>query len=142
MPAIVWNDERMSLGVDEIDAQHQKMIKMFNTLYDSFHSGDVREGLQEALVGLAEYVNTHFRDEEALMKRINYRHYDEHCLRHQELRDRVAAKLRRLKQGQEVGVLEMLNFMKDWIIEHIEVEDKKIGRAVAAKTINQPSPAQ
>ena len=65
---IDWN-EAYSVGVAEIDAQHQELIRRVNHLYGAIASGRGQAEIGVTLNFLGEYVAWHFASEEACMAR-------------------------------------------------------------------------
>jgi len=55
-----WN-EKYSVGIAEIDAQHRHLVKMVNDLYEAMYAGQGREALGKILSGLIRYTQTHFQ---------------------------------------------------------------------------------
>lgn len=66
MPFAVWND-RISVGVETIDADHKKLIAMVNDLYDAILAGCGRKKLDSLLDHLIDYTRYHFAREEKLL---------------------------------------------------------------------------
>jgi methyl-accepting chemotaxis protein len=64
---IIWNEPKMSTGVDSIDSQHQVLIQKINELHEACVAGTGREDLMPMLDFLGEYAQSHFRHEEEVM---------------------------------------------------------------------------
>ena len=63
MALMKW-DESFSVGVKEIDAQHQKLVAMINELHAAMKEGKVHDVLGEIISGMAKYTIFHFETEE------------------------------------------------------------------------------
>ncbi len=63
---IDWN-EAYSVGVAEIDDQHQELIRRVNQLYASIAAGQGRAEIGATLTFLGDYATWHFASEEACM---------------------------------------------------------------------------
>jgi len=74
MFSLKW-ESRFSVGVEAMDAQHQHLFNLLHELYDRIHQGRDAKGreLGDILVALFDYANTHFQDEERLMRRTFFR---------------------------------------------------------------------
>ena len=62
-----WED-RFSVGIAEIDMQHQKLVQMLNELYDAMKAGKGNDVLGKVLNGMIQYTASHFATEERYMK--------------------------------------------------------------------------
>lgn len=116
-----WKDE-FSVGIPEIDAQHQTLAGCIALLEDAVTSQQRWLAVHSALVRLSDFVRIHFAVEESLMHIHGYpelsRHIDEHR--------QFAAKLTALQAGSlRVDVSgEMVAFIQKWLREHIMTSDK------------------
>ncbi|MBD3217151.1 MAG: bacteriohemerythrin [candidate division Zixibacteria bacterium] len=130
---ISWDDERYSINNEEIDSQHKKLIDICNSLYDSHQRGDTIDGIRNALLAIVEYARTHFKDEEGLMSEIGFPGLNRQKKSHREFLDRITGFLQELRRGHQISALRLLAFLKNWIEDHIENEDKLIGSFLKAK---------
>jgi len=123
-------EAQYSVGFDEIDEDHKKLINLINWLNTALQSMEHDE-ISQAFGELAAYTNWHFRHEERLMQQHQYPELDQHISEHNDLREKVTE----IKQEYEGGETEILNgvpqFLKTWIIHHIFETDKKLGRFLA-----------
>jgi len=65
---VAWNDEKMATGFPTVDAQHQELIHRINELHANCVAGKAREELMEHLNFLGSYAQSHFADEEKIMR--------------------------------------------------------------------------
>lgn len=136
MPFIIWNKE-YSVGIKSMDEQHYKMVEIANNLYESIKAGKKNEALVETFKSLVEYVQTHFSAEEKLMEDNEYPFNQllKHKQEHQDLIKKIRELFEKAKSGSATVNLEMLNFLRDWIMIHIAESDKKYGPFLNAKGI-------
>ena len=125
MDLIVWKPE-YSVGVKEIDIQHRRLVQMIRVLQES-----IRDDLGSPVVGrtlkqLVQYTRTHFRDEEALMKRIGFPELDSHQQKHKRLVGEIVEILENLKADKEYSAVDLITFLKHWLVDHILAEDCQI----------------
>lgn len=119
MPLLTWN-QSLSVGIEELDAQHQKLIDILNHLYDAMGDGHGTQALKPVLHGLVEYTATHFDTEERYMQEFNYPDYAHHKDEHDVLTWKVAELSLRLEQGGKTMLtIETLTFIKAWLTAHI-----------------------
>ena len=127
--AIEWR-ESLSIGVDVIDGQHKELLQRFDKLLSACKDGKGIDELKGLLDFLGDYVITHFRDEEAIQRQHQYPGYLEHKKQH----DGFVVRLEALKQEintQGIAVhhvMETNNMMLKWLINHISVVDKELGK--------------
>jgi hemerythrin len=121
---ITWTDA-LSVNIKAIDDQHKKLITLINDLHSAMGSGKGKEAIGTVLDGLVEYTKTHFAYEEALMQKHNYVGYLGHKSQHDELTKQVLDLQSRYKEGKTLVTVEVMNFLKDWLSNHIQNTDKK-----------------
>lgn len=128
MSKIQWQSI-FEVGVPEIDAQHRNLVSMINKLEDALTAGKglVNEEIGTVLIQLVDYTQTHFADEERIQEEIHYSDRVAHAEMHRKLVSQVKAILLKLKKGGTVNVFEMMNFLRDWLVNHILKEDRRIG---------------
>lgn len=131
MAIFVWND-LLSVGVPEFDAQHKKLFGMMNALHDAMAKGQGREILKPILDGLVDYTQTHFAAEERRMQQCGYPAYLQHKVQHDALVRKVNDLKKRFEAGQSTLTVEILNFLKDWLVNHIQGTDKKYAPFLSA----------
>ena len=131
-PALRW-DDRLSLGVAEIDEQHRQLIGHCNDMIEAVHKGRGQEAVAKVFTRLREYTATHFAAEERYMERIGYPGLAGHRAAHADMVQRVKEYQRRLYQHEELAPAEVRSFLKDWLVTHLLGEDMKIAAFVKAK---------
>jgi|SRR5208337_3408667 len=126
MAMIQWNDS-LSVNVVEIDKQHQKLIGMINELNDAMRQGKGKDALGKIVNGLIVYTGTHFKTEERYFDQLGYPEADSHKKGHSDF----VAKVSEFKGGFEKGKrglsIEVMNFLSDWLRNHIQSVDRKYG---------------
>ena len=124
MPLITWTD-RLSVGIPAIDSQHRTLVDMINQLHEAHRRGEGRAVLDDILAAMADYARLHFRDEEALMAAAGYPKLAEHKRLHEEFGTRLIVLQARQRRSTPVGLsLEVMSFLREWLVEHIEGVDK------------------
>ncbi len=135
MSFILWNDS-YSIGVTLIDTQHKKLIKIINELNDAMGSGKGKEILSKVLFELINYVNTHFKTEEEYMVKYSYEEYEQHRYEHEKLTDEVKRFYQDFNTGKAVLSIQIMNFLRNWLMDHILIKDKHLGKFLNEKGIN------
>ncbi len=128
MSKIQWQ-AMFEVGVPSIDMQHRKLVGMINQLEDALTSGKglVNEEIGAVLIQLVEYTQYHFAEEEQVQRDIGYSELTVHIESHKQLLAQVKVILLKIKKGGSINVFEMMNFLRDWLVNHIIREDRKIG---------------
>jgi len=67
----------------------------------------------------------HFHAEEKLMEQAGYDKLDEHKRIHEKLVNEVLDFQRQFKSGNATVSLDLMNFLSDWLINHIKGVDRK-----------------
>lgn len=134
---ISWND-KISVGIQEIDEQHKRLVALINNLYDAMVEGEDRlETANKILTELMQYTIVHFAVEESLFRIFDYPEYEAHCAQHQELREEVIDINTRVQKGERMITPELLFFLRKWITNHIMVEDKAYAPFLLEKGIEK-----
>ncbi|KPL76552.1 hemerythrin [Ornatilinea apprima] len=124
MPIMKWMDE-YSVQVAELDQQHQKLIELINLLHDEMRQGKGRESLGRILDQLIEYTRVHFTTEEDWMARAGYAGLAAHREEHRALTRQVEELQDQHRAGSRTLSLEVMVFLKDWLVNHIQKTDQK-----------------
>jgi hemerythrin-like metal-binding protein len=124
--AYQWDDS-LVLGISQIDQQHKELVKTVDGLLSKTSCANEDE-LRHSLIFLSNYVDTHFRDEEAIQKRIGYPRFAEHHRIHEAFKKSVRQLIKQFKdEGASSALLsEVRSTAGDWLITHIKGEDMRI----------------
>ncbi|MCX8027333.1 MAG: bacteriohemerythrin [Thermodesulfovibrionales bacterium] len=126
MSFIQWNDD-LSIGVQEIDDQHKGLVEMVNTLYEAMKSGENKELINNMVFKLKDYAIYHFDTEERYMQEHQYPAFADHKAKHKDFCVKVLTIDKDLQSGKGALSMEILNFLTDWLVKHINETDKKMG---------------
>jgi len=136
MPLMTWT-EGMSVGVKALDDDHKMLIEMLNELNGGIESGQPRVALENVIDGLTRYTRLHFAREERFFAQAGFPGAAEHTAEHERLTRRVLNIQARVESGQSMELsLEALNFIKNWLTNHILGSDMEYGPCLNAKGIH------
>ena len=121
---IEW-DDAYSVGIDSIDQQHKRLINLINQLQTAVDYSTGEEFEREALDELVDYTKTHFSYEEGLMQKYAYPEFEPHKAQHQKMIQQVEDVLAEYEQDQDRAMRHALDFLKTWLINHINGTDKE-----------------
>jgi len=120
--------EEMNVGVEEIDAEHQKLADAVNQLYAGLQSGAGKEKLGELLDKLIVLTVSHFVHEERLFAKTNYPDREAHTSEHADLKQWIVDIHDRFLAGSSDALTdEFAMKLKSWLIDHIMQMDRKYG---------------
>ncbi|QFI40188.1 bacteriohemerythrin [Moritella marina ATCC 15381] len=123
MISLEWNED-MCVGIDEIDADHKKILIIIAAIIDAIDINANAETIEKHFSELAACTASHFKHEEALMKTMGFEDFIEHQKGHQgflvqlpELKNKL------LNSNNAEAAGEVSQFLYDWVIEHILIAD-------------------
>ncbi len=121
---ITW-EPKYSVGVTKFDEAHKKLIGLINDLYGAMKQGKGQSAVAATFVGLIDYTKVHFDDEIATMKACGYPDVINHARVHKDLVDQVLALQTRFQKGEALVALQVMDFLRGWLMNHIAGTDKK-----------------
>jgi len=122
MEEIIWQ-ETFSVGIPEMDAQHQKLIAMINNLIAEQKNVTAPETIADLLTGMMDYTREHFRAEEYLMAEYGYEEKDRHVKLHEEFIRKTLEFCSATGIGPNILSVALLEYLQKWLIDHILKED-------------------
>ena len=126
MALMTWEDG-MSIGVPEVDAQHQRLFVLANEVAATLERGFDKEAVDQALRALCDYAVEHFASEEALMDPEGYPEYDQHLNEHMQCTTKALDFLEAFSEERDVDMAEFLQFVAFWIRDHVLNMDQTLG---------------
>ena len=122
MKTINWRDE-FSVGVEEMDRQHKKLLAMINRLIEEQHTLTDPKTIAELLDGMVDYAQEHFRAEEYLMAEYDYDRKTWQEMRHKEFLEKTMSFMTAADIGPNILSMALLDFLSSWLVNHILTED-------------------
>jgi hemerythrin len=125
MSIIVWTED-MSVGVDNFDTHHRRLLDLVNQLGMAAGVGNARDVTGLVLGELVRYVFYHFGEEERLMEAAGYDDLAGHRQAHRVMAEHVRGLERDYDCDPDgVAAAELHAFLADWLVHHIRSEDAK-----------------
>ncbi len=121
---IEW-DDKYSVGISGIDDEHRQFIDIINMAIATNESSDNPGELREVLYRITKYAINHFSTEENYMIEFNYPEYQYHKEEHHDFSRKVIAYCERVNDDDSQISNEILEYLKRWLINHIQVTDRK-----------------
>ncbi len=132
MAFMEWSD-RLLTGVREADEQHKRLVVLVNELYDAMKQGKGKEVIDKALDELVKYAGYHFSTEETLMTKYGFSELASHKQEHENFKAKIKEFLNKKAKGDVTLSVEVMTFLKEWLIKHIMGTDKKYGTFLQQK---------
>jgi len=114
-----------SVGVNEMDEQHKKLIAILNQLHDSMKAGKAAKEIGLIIDEMVEYTKFHFAAEEKRMTEKNYIGLASQKAEHAAFVKKAQEFQKEVNSGKLAVSLDVLNFLKDWLTNHILITDMK-----------------
>lgn len=128
MPRVEWN-QQLSLGIPVIDAEHRKMVDIFNALHDVAEDTDSVNPAEVALLDeLVAIAGAHFRTEEQMMRLVpDWRHrFGWHLEHHRVLLYELVELREDAARRDPGGRRRRLDFLERWLFEHMTSFDPEL----------------
>ena len=134
---IEWSDS-LSTGVEEIDRQHQSLVKIINEANAKLIGNQSLQLIDDLTFDLFVYASYHFETEERLIEKYDYPvecpdEAETHCSEHRSFSEKVTAVRADLKRGVVISREDLLSFLNQWLIEHILNIDMRLGQFLVSK---------
>lgn len=125
-------DEFMT-KVEFVNEQHAKLFEIVNRGWDVLDDDFIFDKFDKIVTVLNElklYTQRHFADEEAYMESINYKGLEAQKTVHEAFIERVVnidlTEIEEMDRNQDLYLRELLEFLTDWLINHILRMDTQI----------------
>ena len=129
-PVMLTFSEKYCTGVELIDKEHRRLFEILADLNelsrDEFLS-DKYDAIADIVEELKDYTVKHFQDEERYMRSIGYEGLAAQQNVHQSFIDKIdAIDLSEMDDKQQEYLDELIDFLANWLINHIMKMDQKI----------------
>lgn len=129
MAFATW-DQSYSVQVQRLDAEHQQLFSIINQLHEGMKAGRGSQVMERVLQQLLGYTEQHFSDEEALLRQANYAELASHVAQHRAFTTRIREFSQAYQSGAGALSVEMLDFLKNWLSQHILAADQRYTSAL------------
>ncbi len=118
-----WNDS-FKIGISWVDEQHKVLFGLINKLYTTYGKAKSKAKLKEVLNDLLDYTIYHFGNEEEVFKKIDYPGTEKHLVQHKRFIDQIKTFRQEFNAGDVSVALDVVHFLQDWLVTHIQRTDK------------------
>jgi hemerythrin len=126
-----------SVGVKELDIQHQKLLNLINELdqfLDNRQEASSKTRCFAALNALVKYAETHFSAEEGYLSKYTYPKYDLQKADHENFLETVFSMYAKFEKDDSYSLNEIINYLRDWYTLHILGMDLEYKQFLAEKS--------
>jgi NNP family nitrate/nitrite transporter-like MFS transporter len=123
-PLISWDDE-FSVGIETIDRQHTRMMRLINEIDEVIREGGTYEQIAPVLNDLIDYTDGHFAHEEKLLEENHSPNLERHKRAHVHLREELFSWQDKVAKARPEDMNELMLFLRIWFPGHILNVDKK-----------------
>jgi hemerythrin len=119
-------------GIDFIDKEHARLFAIADEAYELLKDQftvDKYDYIMELINELKEYTRYHFKHEEEYMNSIGYKRILSQKVAHDDFIEKIYEyDSERVDKNPKETLLELLDFLVTWLVEHISKADKLIGK--------------
>ena len=124
--------EEFITGIPLIDEEHKELFRIIDEVQSLVRNNLLSDRFDEILSlleQLTEYAASHFKDEEEYMRSINYVGLEAQKRAHDAFVTRIEdMDILNIDSNQQGTLEDILDFLTEWLVNHILFSDKKIGR--------------
>jgi methyl-accepting chemotaxis protein len=113
------------IGLSTIDNQHKRLVELINETYRNFGQRKNKQKLKKVIKDLLDYTIYHFGEEEKYFKQFAYEESVPHKAKHEEFISKMQNFKRDIDSGDSMVSFEIIEYLKDWLINHILKSDVK-----------------
>lgn len=125
MALIEWKDE-FSVGVPDVDHEHQALIALINDLHAAMSSGSRDVTVMDFLGEIYAHVSAHFALEEKIMRERKYDHYAEHKAEHEALLDTLRDIMDDYEENAYFSDEAFAESVEKWFTDHFRTRDARL----------------
>lgn len=124
-----WS-EQYNVNIKEMDRQHEEILNMMNYLEEAIQNGKEERLIKMAVDDLNTCVESHLKEEEDFLERINYTDLLNHKSRHTQF----LVQFHMMNYAYQSGYLDVVQifvqYLKKWFVFHVFSEDRIYGAFV------------
>ena len=119
--------EKYKTGIEFIDEEHKKLFEIAERAYQLLknpYEVDKYDNVVGVVEELREYTVYHFNHEEKYMESIHYKRLFTQKIDHANFIEKLfEVNLRKIDENPDEAIMGILNFLNNWLINHILEKD-------------------
>ncbi|MBF0167047.1 MAG: bacteriohemerythrin [Alphaproteobacteria bacterium] len=126
MALLPWHDS-FSVGVRALDDDHRHWVDILNQLHEARQKGKDKEYIDKSIDELLSHIRQHFQREEGIMSQAGYPGFGHHKEMHEHSLAEITSLAERHKNfGDKVDPKHILEFVKNFFVNHVSTEDLRM----------------
>ena len=130
-----WSDA-YSVKIAVVDSQHKGLVDLINELHRAMITRKGKESLGGVLSSLIKYTKSHFAAEEGLLLANQYPDLASHKAEHERFTQTIMEFQGRFQRNEVAMTIDVMDFLKDWLVKHIMGVDKKYVPHLTARGVH------
>jgi hemerythrin len=132
---VEWR-QNLSVGIKTLDFQHRELLQITNDLFTGcLYGKNIADAyFRTTAHQTVDYIRDHFVAEEYIMKEAEYPGLPEHRKQHGRFSSELLKQIRKFETGTQFVPIKFARHLRDWILNHIAIMDRKFGLYYAKKT--------
>lgn len=126
-PRIAWTPS-LATGIEDIDVQHRHLLDLTNRAAALKDDESRWKEIPEILEEMLRYSDEHFKTEDALMIESDFPLFGSHRKEHQRYVEKLRLLIGGLQGEQRSLIGEIIDFLADWWVAHINESDRRYVR--------------
>ncbi len=123
VPDLIRWGKSLMVDIPTIDEQHKQLVQLMNDLHKSMKIRESAQAMERILDRLVDYTVMHFSTEEQFFQQYGYPDREQHAAIHKKLVARVGDFQKKFKSGDATVSMDLMDFLKDWLVNHIKGTD-------------------
>lgn len=124
MAKLNWSKD-LSVGIEEMDQQHQEIVAMINDLDTAIRKGRAKDSIEDVINGLIEYTVIHFKAEEECFDKFGYEDAEAHKEEHAKFVEKMLDFQQGYSEGKPGLARKLMPVLSNWLVVHIMGSDKR-----------------
>ena len=125
IPDLIHWDSRIQFNIQSVDRQHKRLVDLINSINRAMKLRKGREIVDTIFADLVDYTKRHFGDEEELMRKYGYEGLADQETQHRHFVKKMTELHQQVKTGNAMVTMDLMDFLKNWLVKHIMGSDKK-----------------
>jgi hemerythrin len=122
------------VGLPSVDGEHEELMDLINQIYEGLHAHASQNEVNQMFQRFTDCTSTHFWREEMQFAETRYPDAVTHTRKHEHLMKTLACFGHGVdRMGRTVSVEDQLDFLRDWLLDHIDTEDRQFGDYLSAQ---------
>ena len=126
MAELTWSN-KYAVGIAAIDDEHKELFDAVQAFESAMTRNTEAAEIRALLRNLTAATVTHFAHEEAMMREAKYPGLTLHIVNHRHLMEKLDAFTVRFGRDGAAINRHALSFLRDWLVPHIENDDRRFG---------------